>query len=76
MSGAWRTAAWLLAGLGLLIGGFFLPLPPGIASVSAAMIVAGGVALVLGATKVEMMIESLLQRMARSTLRAGADKSD
>ena len=43
---------------------------------AAAMIVAGGVALVLAATKVEMMIESLLQRMARSTLRAGADKSD
>jgi hypothetical protein len=76
MSGAWRTAAWLLAGLGLLIGGFFLPLPPGIASVSAAMIVAGGVALVLGATKVQMMIESLLQRTARSTPRASADKSD
>jgi hypothetical protein len=66
----------LLAGLGLLIGGFFLPLPPGIASVSAAMIVAGGVALVLGATKVQMMIESLLQRTARSTPRASADKSD
>ena len=76
MSGAWRTAAWLLAGLGLLIGGFFLPLPPGIASVSAAIIVAGGVALVLGATKVQMMIESLLQRTARSTPRASADKSD
>ena len=76
MSGAWRTAAWLLAGLGLLIGGFFLPLPPGIASVSAAMIVAGGVALVLGATKVQMMIESLLQRTAHSTPRASADNSD
>lgn len=76
MSDAWRTAAWLLAGLSLVIGGFFLPLPPGIASVSAAMIVAGGVALVLGATKVQMMIESLLQRMARSTPRAGADQSD
>ncbi|KAF1728485.1 hypothetical protein CSC76_05375 [Pseudoxanthomonas mexicana] len=76
MSGAWRPAAWLLAGLSLVIGGFFLPLPPGIASVSAAMIVAGGVALVLGATKVQMMIESLLQLMARSTPRAGADQSD
>lgn len=61
MSGAWSAAAWLLTGLGLVVAGFFLPLAPGMAPASLAMIVAGGVALMLGATQVQMIVGSILQ---------------
>jgi hypothetical protein len=76
MAHVWSTAAWLLAGLGLVIAGLVLPLPPAMAMASWIRIVVGCVALVLGATQVEMMIGSLLQRSGRAGPQTGTDKKD
>lgn len=76
MAGVWSTAAWLLVGLGLVIAGLVLPLPPAIAMASWIMIVVGAVTLVLGATQLEMMIGSLLQRSGRADPHTGTDKKD
>lgn len=75
MSGAWSAAALLLAGFGLLAGGLCLPLPPGVAWASWAMIVIGGVALVLGATQVQMMIGALFERWSRARPLTDTDKN-
>jgi hypothetical protein len=76
MSGAWSTAAWLLTGFGLVIAGFVLPLPSNMATVSWVLIVIGGIALMLGATQLQMMIGSLLQRSDPAGPRKGVNKND
>lgn len=76
MSGAWPAATWLLAGLGLVAAGLFMPVLSGMAVVSWAIIVIGCIALILGATQLQMMMGALMDRLPRAKRRTGADKTD
>lgn len=75
MSGAWLAAAWLLAGVGLVAAGRFLPVLSGMAAVSWTVIVIGCVALILGATQWQVTIGTLLDPLPSAQRRTGADRT-